>query len=202
MNSEFNNIALFIKRAEEFQTKEFIIDAFALNNIGKVNDVKFIKKYSDVGKGKNYNGVIVIFERWNTNNLVKKLFKEMSSSHDGTTKFFFNNNQYWIINVHKQKLPECKETIIVDSSLTDTEKISKMEEIIKSMSTQIYYMQIKQEQHEQIIMDYECKYMNDQMVNMELRCQIEEKEREKAKKEMHEEFQTAFEKDKQDIDNI
>ena len=179
MNSEFNNIALFIKRAEEFQTKEFIIDAFALNNIGKVNDVKFIKKYSDVGKGKNYNGVIVIFERWNTNNLVKKLFKEMSSSHDGTTKFFFNNNQYWIINVHKQKLPECKETIIVDSSLTDTEKISKMEEIIKSMSTQIYYMQIKQEQHEQIIMDYECKYMNDQMVNMELRCQIEEKEREK-----------------------
>jgi hypothetical protein len=38
---------------------------------------------------------------------------------------------------------------------------------------------VKQEQHENIIMDYECKYMNDQMANMELRCQIEEKEQEK-----------------------
>ena len=43
MNS-FINVALFIKRAEEYQTKEFIMDAFMVNNIGKVRDIKFIKK--------------------------------------------------------------------------------------------------------------------------------------------------------------
>ena len=49
MNStSFTNVALFIKRAEEYQTKEFIIEAFDSNNIGKVRDVKFIKKNNDI----------------------------------------------------------------------------------------------------------------------------------------------------------
>ena len=38
------NKSLFIKRAEEYQTKEFIINVFHKKNIGKVNDVTFIKK--------------------------------------------------------------------------------------------------------------------------------------------------------------
>ncbi len=44
MNSSFTNVALYIKRAEEYQTKEYIIKVFAERNIGKVHDVKFIKK--------------------------------------------------------------------------------------------------------------------------------------------------------------
>lgn len=177
MNTTFNNVALFIKRAEEYQTEEFIIETFASNNIGKVKDVKFIKKHNDIGR--NYHGVIVIFERWNMNRLVQTLFSEMAASSDGTTKFYFDSNRYWIINVHRQKLPECEEMTVVDKSLSDKDKISKLEELVKSMSAQIYYMQNRQEKSERTMMDLENKETYHHLVNMELRSQLEEKDWEK-----------------------
>lgn len=196
MNTSFNNVALFIKRAEENQTKEFIIEAFASNNIGKVCDVKFIKKHGD--RGRNYNGVIVIFERWNMNTLVQKLFSEMASSQDGTTKFYFDHFRYWIINVHRQKLPECEESTFVDSSLSDKEKISKLEELIKSMSSQIYYMQTRQEKSERIMMDLEHKETYHHIINTDLRFQLENKDWEKqfVEDELKEEIKKLHEENK------
>jgi len=173
--NSFNNVALFIKRAEENQTKDFIINAFESNNIGKVKDIKLIKKHNEFGK--SYNGVIVIFERWNMNKLVQRLFIEMSCSADGTTKFYFDSNHYWIINVHRQKLKECEEPILVEPSLPDKEKIFKLEELVKSMSAQIYYIQKNKEQFERLIMDLEQQETHHQIVNMELRSQLEEKDR-------------------------
>ena len=182
MNStSFTNVALFIKRAEEYQTKEFIIEAFDSNNIGKVRDVKFIKKNNDMGK--SYHGVIVIFERWNMNSLIQRLFNEMSASPDGTTKFYFEHYRYWIINIHKQKLPECEEITIVDSSLSDKERISKLEELVKSMSAQIYYMQNRQEHSERSMMELEHKETYHHLVNIELREQLKEKDSEKQRYE-------------------
>lgn len=177
MNTQFNNVTLFIKRAEEYQTKEFIIEAFASNNIGKVRDVKFIKKQND---GRSYNGVIVMFERWNMNNTVQRLFNEMSTSTDGTTKFYFDNHRYWIINVHKQNLPGCEEIAVVDASLPDKEKIVKLEELVRSMSAQIHYMQTQQEKSERIMMDLERKETQHHLINMELRYQLAEKDLEKS----------------------
>lgn len=189
MNSTFNNVALFIKRAEEYQTKEFIIDAFSSNNIGKVKDVKFIKKHGVLGTG--YNGVIVIFEHWNMNVLVQTLFSEMAASQDGTTRFYFDAHRYWIINVHRQKLPECEETVAVDPSLSDKEKISKLEELVKSMSAQIFYMQNRQEKAERAMMDLEHNDTHHYLVNTELRCQLEEKDLEQkwAEDELKREMQ-------------
>ena len=122
------NVALFIKRAEEYQTKEFIINIFHKKNIGKVNDVKFIKKQNNTGK--SYNGVIVSFEKWYNNNLLN----EINSSQNGTFKFNFNNS-YWFINVHKEvlEIEECKEfkeikeitQCISDLNLSDKERIIK-----------------------------------------------------------------------------
>ena len=170
----FNNTALFIKRAEEYQTKEFIIEAFASNLIGKVHDVKLIKKQN--GNGINYHGVIVIFERWNMNRLVQTLFNEMSSSPDGTTRFYFDEQRYWIINIHKQKLPECEEFAMVDPSLSDGHKIIKLEEISKSMLAQIYYMQKCQERTERSMMELQDKEMRHWLVNMDLQHQLELKD--------------------------
>ena len=177
MNSSFNNVALFIKRAEEYQTKEFIIQAFNINYIGIVKDVKFIKKNNDFGK--IYNGVIVIFERWFSNKKVETLFKEMSSSKDGSTKLFIDQYKYWIINVHKQKLPECEETSIVDQSLPDKERIAQLEALVKSMNSQIFYLQNKQEKSERELMDKEQKETYHHLLNMELKSQLEEKNWEK-----------------------
>jgi len=177
MSSTFTNVALFIKRAEEHQTKEFIIEAFSSNNIGMVKDVKFIKKNTNFGR--SYNGVIVIFERWNMNRLVQTLFSEMSASPDGTTRFYFDHYFYWIINVHQQKLIECEQITTVDSSLSDKDKISKLEELVKSMSAQIFYMQNRQEKAERTMMDTNCKETYHHLVNIELRCQLDEKDRDK-----------------------
>lgn len=179
METTFKNLALFIKRAEEYQSEDFIKHAFEINRIGKVKEIKLIKKQNDFGK--NYNGAIIIFERWYQNNLVNKLFYEMSQSGDGTTKFYFENFRYWIINIHKQKLIECEETAIVDSSLIDSEKIKKMEEIIKSMSVKLNYMEKQQELMEIKMMNNEQNETYQHLLNMELRCQLKEKDWERER---------------------
>lgn len=180
MNSStsFQNMSLFIKRAEDHQTKEFIINAFADNSIGKVADVKFIKKQNHLGK--KYNGVIVIFERWNMNTLVQKLLNEMASSPDGTTQFYFNRHRYWVINVHKVKLPECSETLTANPNSTPTEQIHQLQQIIQSMSAQMFYMQSRQEQSERTMMDYEQKDTRRHLVSVELTCKLDEKDNEYA----------------------
>lgn len=195
--TSFNNVALFIKRAEEYQTKEFIIEAFASSNIGKVRDVKFIKKQGDFGK--NYNGAIVIFEHWNMNNIVRRIFNEMSEARDGTTKFYFNIQRYWIIKIHSQTLPECEELIVVDSSLSDKDKITKLEQLVKSMSAQIHYMQTKQEKNERHLMDCEHKQTYHSLVNTELQSQLDEKdwERELIEDELKEEMEKLREENLQ-----
>lgn len=174
MSTSFNNIALFIKRAEEYQTKEFISEKFETYNIGKVRDIKFIKKNNDMGV--SYNGAIVIFERWNMNSFVETLFNKMSSSPDGTTRFYFENNRYWIINVHKQQLPECQEQAIVVSSLSDKEKIKELESLVKSMSAQMCYYQNRQEKSERNMMELEFKETHHHLVNTELRYKLDEKD--------------------------
>jgi hypothetical protein len=183
-NTSFMNAALFIKRAEESQTKEFIMKAFKKSNIGTVREVTFIQKNS---KGVAYNGVVVIFERWNMNKYVETLFNKMSEARDGTTRFYFEPKRYWIINVHKQQLPECEETIIVDSELSDKDRIKQMEATIKSMSAQIYYMQTNNEKNERRMMDYEQKDIQKHLINTELQCQLEIKDMEKTWRE--EEYQ-------------
>jgi hypothetical protein len=178
MNSSFKNISLFIKRAETHQTADFITDMFKKNNIGIVKEVQFITKRNNCGD--NYNGVIVRFERWYNNETTEKLINDLSSAVNGALKFNFNKYQYWFISVHKEEIPvELEEKLIVDASLTDKEKISKLEEIIKSMSTQIYYMEKRLEKAETSMMECERKNVQHHIINTELLFEIEEKEMEK-----------------------
>jgi hypothetical protein len=176
MEQSFNNVALFIKRAEEYHTKEFITDAFNSKNIGKIKDVTFIKKQNNVGK--SYNGVIVVFEHWNNNKNVEKLLQDMTNSSDGTTKFYFNPHRFWHIKVHQQRLSDAHETIIVDTSLPDKERIEKLEELVRSMSTQIHFTQTKIERSEKLFMSLELKETQHHLNNMELRSQLEWKDME------------------------
>lgn len=173
--STIKNLTLYIKRAESHHTKEFIIDAFASNNIGKVRDVKFIKKS---GCGSEYNGVVVIFERWNLNSLVKQLFEQMNSSPDGTTKFTYDylTRRYWIINMYKNNCPEVEEISVVDSNLPDAERIKELENLVKSMTVQMHYIQTRQEKLERQLADSEHKNTQYWIDNEELKSQIEGKE--------------------------
>ena len=174
--SSFMNVALFIKRAEESQSKEFIMNAFKNSNIGIVKEITFIKKNSN---GTPYNGVVVIFKKWNMNKYVEKLFNQMSESRDGTTRFYFEQKRYWIINVHRQQLPECEELVLVDTSLPDKERINQLEMLVKSMSSQIFYAQTKNEKNERRMMDYEQKDVQKNLINIEQQFLLELKDMER-----------------------
>ena len=167
------NKSLFIKRAEDYQNKEFIFNVFHKKNIGKVNDVTFIKKQNNVGK--SYNGVIVTFEKWYNNSLID----EINSSQNGTVKFNFNNS-YWFINLHKE--PEVDNVnvnidIDIDINLSDKDRIKQLEDLVKSMSSQMNYLK---ERSERIIMDYEHKHTQQHLNNIELRAQLDDKDAERS----------------------
>jgi hypothetical protein len=181
--SNIPNISLYIKRAEPFHTKEFITEAFSTNNIGKVRDVTFIKKTGDFGK--DYNGVIVTFDQWFMNSKVKKILDDMNSSVDGTTKFTFdlNKQRYWIINIHKPKFENIEETEIpelnnINLNISEKERILELENLVKSMSAQMHYMQSRQEKAEKMLMEHEHNETQYWVNNFELRSQLEEKDME------------------------
>jgi hypothetical protein len=173
----FTNIALFIKRAEIHHDTNFITKAFADNKIGSVKEVQFIKKTND--NGKEYNGVIVIFEKWEHNQLVKNLISQMNSSKDGTTRFYFNNSQYWFIKIHTSKAVIHEEHVTVDKSLPDKQRIEELEKLVKSMATQIHFMELRQERSEQSMMEYEHKHIQNHLYNSELKTQVDLKEMER-----------------------
>ena len=166
------NKSLFIKRAEDYQNKEFIFNVFHKKNIGEVKDVTFIKKQNHTGK--SYNGVIVTFKKWN--NPLRDLIDEIIKN--GTVKFNFNNS-YWFINLHKE--PEVDKVdnvnIDIDINLSDKDRIKQLEDLVKSMSSQMNYLK---ERSERIIMDYEHKHTQQHLNNIELRAQLDDKDAERT----------------------
>lgn len=175
--ASFNNISLYIKRADLYCTKDFICNVFVTNGIGIVKDIKFINKTD--GAGREYHGVIVIFERWFMNPTVIKLLEDMDSSPDGTTKFIYDyHGRYWYINVHKQVVPESETISIVDPTLPDKQRIDELEKLAQSMSAQMHHMQRRQERTERQLMEVEGKQSHQVLCNMELRFQLEDKDME------------------------
>lgn len=171
----FNNISLYIKRADLYQTKEYIINVFASNNIGIVKEVKFIEKTD--GFSRAYNGAIVIFERWFMNAKVRQLLDEMGTSMDGTTKFTYDyHGHFWFINVHKPVVPESETIPAVDPSLPDKQRIDELEKLVQSMAAQMHYNQLRQERTERQLMEVEEKQSHQALCNMELRFQLEDKD--------------------------
>lgn len=176
-----SNQVLFIKRAEENQTKEFITEAFASNHIGKVSEVSFIQKYTD--SGKPYNGVIVNFESFNNSPVVIHLFNEMTASRDGTTRFYFSKNRYWIINVHKPKYQELAQEMVqmyTQNPIYNQEPQDKIQELETLVQTLTYELNYSRHQTHQVSkkleqIDNENTYKQIQLV--ELESQIEEKDR-------------------------
>lgn len=168
-------MSLYIKRADLYQTKEFIKDIFTLNNIGIVKDVKFIEK-ADLS-GRVYNGAIVIFDTWFMNKSVEKLLDDMSASPDGTVKFIYDyRGHFWYINVYKPVLPESEKTTIVDPSLPDKQRIEELEKILQTMMVQMHNVQLRQECLGRQLMETEEKMSRQALLNIELRSQLEDRD--------------------------
>ena len=171
----FNNMSLYIKRADLHCTKEYMADIFSSNSVGIVKDVKFIKKSDSFGR--EYNGAIIIFESWFMNARVTQLLNDMGASVDGTTKFTYDHqNHYWYINVHKQVLIECETQTMVDPTLPDKQRIIKLEKLSQTMVAQLHYSQLRQERLERQLMKTEEKESHHALCNVELRFKLEDKD--------------------------
>jgi hypothetical protein len=172
----FSSVSLYIKRVEMYQTKEFISDTFSKLSIGKVRDVRFIKKVGPTGM--DYNGAIITFVSWCMNTRVKQLFDSMNEALDGTAKLVYNfeTNRYWIVAIYKSQFPEFEEMTTVSTSLPDKERIKQLEDLVKSMAAQMHYMQLRQEKSERQAMEHENNETKNYMTNLNLRCQLEEQE--------------------------
>ena len=168
-----NNLSLYIKRAETYQTKEYISEMFASNMIGVVNNIKFIKKTDN--NGREYNGVIVVFNYWFMNSKVNQLIDEMGSSPTGVVKFIYNyhNGNYWYVNIYKSQY---EEFTAVDQNLPDSDRITALENLVKSMSAQMRYMQAQQEKTERQLMENEQDEMRKHICNVALRTKMEDKD--------------------------
>jgi hypothetical protein len=169
MNS-IEGITLYIKRAEEHHTKEYIIEAFSKNDIGKVSNTTFIKKKSE--QGNTYHGVIVEFERWSMSLNVKKLFDQMNKNDDGISKFHHNKNQFWFIHVYSKKSEEMVVLTKEQDHLSDKDKIKMLEDMVRSLTAQNYYFQLKQEKMENQMMEYERVQTMQSIKNTELSGQM------------------------------
>jgi len=169
-------IALYIKRAEIYHTTDYISDVFLKEQYGKVHNVRFIKKNKDFGR--EYNGAIVTFERWNMNSKVKMLFDQLNSSVEGTAKIIHDHNgkRYWIVTQYKSEFTEFDQVTKMDPRLTDHERILELENIIKSMAAQMHFMTTQHEKQEKEKMDCEQRETQAWLYNMELKSQIVEKD--------------------------
>jgi len=164
------NVSLFIKRAELHQDEQFIKNVFHSKQIGMVSDVKFIKKMSE--NGKSYNGVIVNFENWYSSTYAHQLLDNLTSAKDETCRFFVDKNVFWFVSIHRQKIQCCQEIKQIDPSLSDKQRIVKLEELVNNLSTQLYYMQKKQENTEQQLMKNEQTNTQNVIYNRELEFEI------------------------------
>jgi hypothetical protein len=135
-----------------------------------VSDVKFIKKMSE--NGKSYNGVIVNFENWYSSTYAHQLLDNLTSAKDETCRFFVDKNVFWFVSIHRQKIQCCQEIKQIDPSLSDKQRIVKLEELVNNLSTQLYYMQKKQENTEQQLMKNEQTNTQNVIYNRELEFEI------------------------------
>ena len=176
------SIYLYIKRCEKMHANEkYICDAFENNGYGKVSYTKFIEKSNN--NGEVYYGVIVGFAQWFQNDRVRNLFRELETNEYGIAKIFHDRiiQRYWLVNEFKQKLEEdvIQDTsALVESNLSDKEKIEKLEFLARSLLVQVDYLQKKCEKNEEKIMSYEEQQRHDYVQNMGMRFNLEDKQQE------------------------
>lgn len=190
--STIRNISLYIKRAEEDQSEEYIKTAFSKSYYGDVKSVKFIPKEDQYGN--KYNGVIVHFDKWYSTVQVKKLFEDLSKSTDGICRLYHDpsNGRYWNVMEYTDfnNLSEvliCDELTNIQTLYKDNnnEYIVQLEKLVSSMASQMSYLQKQIVEAEKKNYNAENILTNLTLRNAELLCQMSEKDIEvtKAKQE-------------------
>jgi hypothetical protein len=174
-----NEIVIYIKRAEISQTKKYIRGVIE-RLLGHVLLVD-VEEKTNAQNGSKYNGVRVTVDKLHNTCATKKLAADIRSSADAM-RVFHCSNKYWMISEHKQRIrePRTQRPVQVDipsGDLSDSERISKLEEMVRSLNAKLNACQKSVERHNTISMDYEFEHSIMRTHNIELKLQNEELKR-------------------------
>ncbi len=109
--SSIRNISLYIPRVFANYSSEKISKIFESLRIGKVSNVKFINKSSNISTTyarNNYNSVCVYFDYW-YNNVAAQNFQKKVLSPDETAMLVYDDPYRWIVLENKKENSEIKE---------------------------------------------------------------------------------------------
>lgn len=178
-----DELVVYIKRAELNQTKNYICEVFS-NLIGEVLCVVFDEK-TNPQNGSKYNGVRVTITRLKTDAAAQKLISQIRGTNaaDAIKMFHSPLNKYWMVFEYKQKVrgdprgftnPNITGIVLPAENLNDSERITKLEEIVRSQEHRLIDCQKMVEKYNTIAMDYEFTQTQMWLKNVELQSQLNE----------------------------
>ena len=164
------NVAIYIKRAEIYQTDKYIKDAFNRNGYGIVSSVTFVEKQGE--NKQKYNGVLVTMKYWFQNAIVSKLLEEICVVNN-ETKIYHSNTKYWIIKQYSQPVKEnAPINLTIDNNIQGNERVKELELLVNSLSVQITQLQHTQNANKTVIEQFEKKQIHNDLVINDLKCQL------------------------------
>lgn len=186
----FAPMALYIRRLEFHQTKDFVAKMFASQQIGVVREVVLVPK-------QGYNGAQVFFAHWNRSAQVSSLLDRMHASPDGTTRFYFDASRYWVVNVHKPPA-ECAYQMAtsVDPTLPAAVRATQLDQLVNTMAAQMYRMQQQMERMERAMMEKEHQTTVQQLHMLEMESKLVDMQAEMDYQKDESEFQLAVREEK------
>lgn len=153
----------FIKRAEKFHTREYIVNAFARYNHAVVSNVTFIPRLDNDGVHR-YNAVVVTVAQWLANGQkIGRLIADLAPT--GVLKYVHDAHGgkfYWFVT---KFTTENEGVQLPPTSLDDAERISRLEEMVRSQETLI----VSQRSHLDVIArEYEAAKVDANLAQAEL----------------------------------
>ena len=153
----------FIKRAEKFHTREYIVNAFARYNHAVVSNVTFIPRLDNDGVHR-YNAVVVTVAQWLANGQkIGRLIADLAPT--GVLKYVHDAHGgkfYWFVT---KFTTENEGVQLPPTSLDDAERISRLEEMVRSQETLI----VSQRSHLDVIArEYEAAKVDADLAQAEL----------------------------------
>lgn len=136
----YYGLMIYIKWLPTHYRADFIDAKFS--SYGQIANVRFIPKQKF--DGSSYNSAVVTFEKWFMSERVHKLFNDMADDIDGTAKFYYidetGRKRFWHVKEYSPLFADYEDSMTKVYALKNSkDQYAQMDNIIKSMATQLHY---------------------------------------------------------------
>jgi hypothetical protein len=169
-----NQTALYIRRAELYDTERYIIDTFKKLNIGIVSKLDIVRRVSNTCQ--EYNGVLVTFSEWFDTPEANSILSQINAHAEASAKIIHEpmRQRYWIVNKHQEyhERPEQSQA----SAQMSNYSVADLQYIIEEMNRRLFRQDQELQMMRERQQEYEIEHMRLALTNEDLRCELKEKE--------------------------